>query len=179
AHQWALQWFAAEQKNRDMRFPDLKEIWRQYSITNTLAHWPGVPQTDIAGWFCPAHGNVPCVAQPDLPLEGPAPPTALIHREDPPVVSSSMSTASTLMGSIPHLTPVTTTPPTGGSQPMEGPAGPSIVLQQMDTMPDSSGAVPIIKVPDLSGVSLADDAVGAPLDSSSGPRDVTANNDAV
>ena len=62
---------------------------------------------------------------------------------------------------------------------MEGPSGPSIVLQQMDTMPDSSGAVPIVEVPDLSSVSLADDAVEAPLDSLSGPHDITANNNAV
>ena len=134
---------------------------------------------DVAGWFHPAHGNVTCVAQPDLPLEGPAPPTALIYREDPPVDSGSRSTASTLMGSIPHLTPVTTAPPTGGNPPMEGPAGPSIVLQQMDTMPDSSGAVLIVEVPYLLGVSLADDAMAAPLGSSSGPHNVTANNDAV
>ena len=49
----------------------------------------------------------------------------------------------------------------------------------MDTMPDSLGAIPIDEVPDLSGVSLADDAVEAPLDSSSGPHGVTANNNAV
>ena len=179
AHRWALQWFTAERKNRDTRFPDLKEIWRRYSITNTSAHWPGVPRTDVAIWFRPAHGNLPRVAQPDLPLEGPAPPTALIYREDPTVVSGSRPTASTSMGPIPHLTPVTATPSTGSSQPMEGPSGPSIVLQQMDTTPDSSGAVPIVEVPDLSSVSLADDAVEAPLDSSSGPHDVTANNNAV
>ena len=134
---------------------------------------------DVVGWFRPAHGNVTCVAQPDLPLEGPALPTTLIYREDPPVVSGSRPTASTSMGSIPHLTPVTTAPPMGGNSSMEGPAGPSIILQQMDTTPDSSGAVPIIKVPDLLGISLADDAVEAPLDSSSGPHNVTANNNAV
>ena len=62
---------------------------------------------------------------------------------------------------------------------MEGPVGPSIVLQQMDTTPDFLGAVPIVEVPNLSSISLADDTVEAPLDSLSGPHDVTANNNAI